>query len=60
MTDSEVIAHARTEIKKIHAHGRRVKDRAGQEYVLLEVEIAERLLDLAEAHVTKRRRRPKP
>jgi hypothetical protein len=59
MTDSEVITFARTEIAKVRHHGgRRVKDKRGQEYVLLEIEVAEHLLALAQERVAARDREP--
>jgi anthranilate phosphoribosyltransferase len=55
MDDAEVIIFARTEIDKVRHHGgRRVKDKSGQEYVLLELEIAERLLALAQERIAER------
>jgi hypothetical protein len=52
MTDAEVIAFARTEIEKVRAwRDPHKKKRLGGQHVLLELEIAERLLVLAEAHV---------
>jgi hypothetical protein len=55
MTDSEVITHARTEIAKFRAYGhRRAREKSGQEYILLETEVAERLLALAQERVTER------
>ena len=59
MTDAEVIMHARTEVGKVRDHGgRRIKDRSGQEFVLLELEVAERLVDLAQARVAGGNREP--
>ena len=52
MTDADVIAFARTEIEKVRSwRDPHKKKRRGGQYVLLELEIAERLLALAEAHV---------
>ncbi|HEY6139070.1 MAG TPA: hypothetical protein VI670_15010 [Thermoanaerobaculia bacterium] len=59
MTDSEVIAFASTEIAKVrHRGGRRARDKSGQEYILLELEVAERLLALARERVAESNREP--
>jgi hypothetical protein len=61
MTDAEVIAFARVEIDKVRSwrdpHRRRI---SRTEYVLLELDVAERLLTLAEAHVAESGGDPEP
>jgi hypothetical protein len=58
MLDAEAVAFARREIKKVRDwrdRGRKKKPKSGHvECVLLELDVAERLLELAEAHIRQR------
>ena len=61
MTDTEVIAFARVEIDKVRNwRDPHKKKRKRAEYVLLELDVAERLLTLAEEYVAEHGNDPEP
>ena len=61
LTDAEAIAFARTEIDKVRNWrdpGKKKRNRT--EYVLLELDVAERLLAMAEKHLHGQNAAPEP